>query len=512
MRRWLGRFPWHPFLFALFPPLAFLAWNLGEMRVSEITRSILVCLLLAALLLLLFRALMGDWWRAALAASAMLLLLLTYGQLYEGLKEIGAPASLTRHRYLVPGLAVLAVAVVIGVRRMRSVDTWTHAATAMALILLIGPALGFVRYAAETEGSLAPIPQGCPTPTEQADLPDVYYIVLDAYERGDVLKNLNHYDNQPFLDALRARGFYVAEGSMSNYRHTKTSLAATLNMDFVQDFPTEGARSINSWAVAKRIRDNAVRRSLECLGYRTVALETGFPWTEWTDADYYIQQPSSVGRLMGIVGALTEPEKVFLSTTLVRAVTDGQISLGGLIPAGAIDPRVSHRKRVEFALAELGQLARLPSPKFVFVHIVSPHPPFVFGKNGEVVDAPDETTPGADLKTLYADQVDYLNPRVLEAIDRILNESEEPPIIVIMGDHGYTESNKEEKMSILNAYHLPGGAAAELYPTITPVNSFRLIMDAYFGGQFPLLPDTSYYSDGVDNFDYEVIPNTWSGK
>jgi hypothetical protein len=49
-------------------------------------------------------------------------------------------------------------------------------------------------------------------------------------------------------------------------------------------------------------------------------------------------------------------------------------------------------------------------------------------------------------------------------------------------------------MANLIAYYFPNGGARVLYPTITPVNTFRLVLNTYFGQKFPLLPDASYYS------------------
>ena len=62
-----------------------------------------------------------------------------------------------------------------------------------------------------------------------------------------------------------------------------------------------------------------------------------------------------------------------------------------------------------------------------------------------------------------------------------------------------------ERFPILNAYHLPDGGAARLYPTISPVNTFRVILDRYFGARHDLLPDRSYRASYRDPFRFQPV-------
>ena len=55
-------------------------------------------------------------------------------------------------------------------------------------------------------------------------------------------------------------------------------------------------------------------------------------------------------------------------------------------------------------------------------------------------------------------------------------------------------TNLQDRMRILNAYYLPDGGEEVLYPSISPVNTFRLILNYYFGTSYPLLDDTAYHS------------------
>jgi hypothetical protein len=103
----------------------------------------------------------------------------------------------------------------------------------------------------------------------------------------------------------------------------------------------------------------------------------------------------------------------------------------------------------------------------------------------------------------YRDQVIYLNQRIQEVINLILNTSGSNSIIIIQGDHGpgsrlkwnsREETNLQERMSIINAYYFPDLDYTQLYPGISPVNTFRIILDQYFGTDLGLLEDRSYFS------------------
>ena len=50
----------------------------------------------------------------------------------------------------------------------------------------------------------------------------------------------------------------------------------------------------------------------------------------------------------------------------------------------------------------------------------------------------------------------------------------------------------KQKFGILNAFYLPEVDNDILYPTITPVNTFRVVFNLYFDADFELLPDENY--------------------
>ncbi len=161
-------------------------------------------------------------------------------------------------------------------------------------------------------------------------------------------------------------------------------------------------------------------------------------------------------------------------------------------------------------LADLGRKPDDHRPMFVFAHIMCPHPPFVFNRTGGRGLRMDwgfgdgvSSGQAGDYRQAYREQVGFINSRMPEIIDRILASSKPPPVLVLQADHGpgskldfedAAKTDLRERMSILNAYYLPGAPAGTVYPTITPVNTFRVIFNTYLGANFKLLPDNSFFS------------------
>ena len=106
----------------------------------------------------------------------------------------------------------------------------------------------------------------------------------------------------------------------------------------------------------------------------------------------------------------------------------------------------------------------------------------------------------------------YLNTRLLEFIDHALAESGGNVIIIIQGDHGAPETlHKSRRLAILNAYYLPKGGNQKLYPSISPVNTFRIVFNTYFGTELDLLPDVSYLTSPDYLFDFTFVLETRLG-
>jgi hypothetical protein len=174
------------------------------------------------------------------------------------------------------------------------------------------------------------------------------------------------------------------------------------------------------------------------------------------------------------------------------------------------------RLRVFSLLENIKRLPQRDGKLFVFAHLVVPHLPYTFGPNGEVPAFQGKNATHEEIGAAYVDQVRFVNKEVLDVIDTLIQNSEVPPVIIVQGDHGPLPDLTEEpsqRLPILNAYYLPGIPTDKiLYPSISPVNSFRVVLNSYFGQDLPLLQDQSYFGPEDDRNANQLVPDTCIGQ
>ena len=334
----------------------------------------------------------------------------------------------------------------------------------------------------------------------QREYPNIYYIVLDAYARADVLEDIYKYDNTEFINYLTQKGFYVAGKSRSNYCQTALSLASSLNYTYLNDLAESvDIDNASHHPLTKMIRDNRVFHFLKQYGYRTVIFDaSGWDVVAMKNADIIYNTPR---------WGLNAFHRELVNTTPLFYV------FGRTSVLSTIMQYNYHRSKILYTFDKLREVGNQEGPLFVYAHILVPHQPFVFGANGEQV-VPD-TDPFSIWYTVqmgrkreayveeYTKQLAFVNKMVKEAIDSIISKSSVPPVIILQADHGPAsmlntedsdKTNIKERMSILNAYYFPGNDYEHLYESITPVNTFRIIFNQFFETQYELLKDESFFS------------------
>jgi hypothetical protein len=182
------------------------------------------------------------------------------------------------------------------------------------------------------------------------------------------------------------------------------------------------------------------------------------------------------------------------------------IRLANLVSGGAYDKRRIQYQRVRKKFAKLASLRRQDAPLYVFAHMLLPHDPYVFHPDGRFKTSEESAT--QPIAGNYIDQLIYTNRRIEELIAELLSR-EPQPVIIIQADEGpfpdryildkadfdWRDASDEElrqKFGILNAIYFPDHDYEDLYEGISPVNTFRVVFNKYFGTSLPLVPDRSF--------------------
>ncbi|MCP4565954.1 MAG: LTA synthase family protein [FCB group bacterium] len=500
----------HPLLWAAFPALFLFAQNAREMHLSNLWEPLGLSLIGAACLTLLFSLVFRSFNKGAVLTSLTSILFFSFGHIVDIFPEIDFSlfGGVIDATVIVTALwsTIFTTVLIILIRLRRELEAITKILGQLGLFIIAVQIIqgGYILMnRPETELTA---PTAIDITKQTGPRPDIYFIIMDAFGRADVLRHIYNVNNTAFVESLRQRGFFVADSSRANYPQTVLSLTSTLNLEYLQDLGKFDPRQTHYRPMGALLAKNRIFEIFRKLGYSIVAFQsTGSNYTEVMKADLMLSEADMVNEFQRIL-LLGTPLRYLIATGVTGIESQRQFILSKLDKLAGID--------------------EVDSPKLVFAHIMSPHKPFVFGPEGEFpndewavrIDHGADNVDPAHLQSYikgYAGQVTYISKYLIGVVDDLLDtDTDHPPIIIIQGDHGpksgldrasSVRSDLKEIFSILNAVYLPGLSSQPLYHSISPVNTFRVILNEYFDADFPLLPDNSYFPVEGHPFALELI-------
>ena len=486
----------HPVLFAIFPIAFLFSINLHTLVLEDILVPLSLVIAVSILLWILLRYIFKSTEKSGLLVSVYFALFFTYGHIFFFIDgtEIGG-FEIGRHRFLlIVYAAVFIIASYYFTKTKRKlVNTTTIAnyisATLFVIILVnIGTYYSENNYLYNTDIAVGEYPFNV---TAATTYPDIYYIILDDYGNSKSLAKSFDYDNQEFISLLTNRGFDVAINSYSNYPSTIHSLPSIMNMKYVNYLSEKYHDSNDVHELYNMMDYNLVTQHFKSIGYQTINFDGGNFFEELKIFDQNLCERKFWHKeLWGIIQHYT-----ILGPLSIHKSTD--------------DLR-------EYRLCVFSELPMLQhknaEPIFVFAHIMMPHSPYLFKANGEPQN-PEKVFLELDPvfnRLPYLEQLEFVNKKMEGVIDKLLTESDTPPIIVIQSDHGarmgvddWDTAGSDEKLverifNNFDAYYLPGEKKDLLDEPRTPVNTFRIIFNSYFNGEYNLQENRMYYSNPFD--------------
>ena len=510
----------HPFLIAFFPIIAVYSVNIGLIQLEQFIFPTLLIVGSAFLFFLCLKYILKNRKKAALIVSLAFITFFSFGHVYNMINQDSVgDTDLGSNSILLPIFTILfGVGSFLIIKTKRSLDNATSIVNTISvvfifvIIIMVGietfgcdecliqqdASWEFDFFSDERVDFSSYFEEHSFSISESGSAPNVYYIILDGYPRNDVLKKHLNFDNSEFTDFLKQWGFYVAENSHANYTLSSTSIPSTMNMNYINflaDEIGEDSRDYNP-IIGKDFglyADNQVIKNFKLMGYK-------------------------VGKIGSATIYLHELPLADLSPCYKTVhLMDNRLldAVGNTSMIGYFIERWAEEQQRQIILCDFEELPKISGyfeePVFVWSHIMIPHYPLIFGPNGESVtpgqsiitmNHPEYTSSGWDIKTQFMQQTQFANKKSIEFVDKIL-ENEKQSIIIIQSDHGSafgvnlqdpTDDDAFQKLSNLSAIYFPDEKHREmLTDDRTNVNTFRLVFNSYFGSDYEMLEDRTYW-------------------
>ena len=310
-------------------------------------------------------------------------------------------------------------------------------------------------------------------PGALAEKPNVYHIILDEYTDNEILMKAFNYDNEKFLEFLNKNGFYMPDKSFSTFGSTPDELNLILNMDY----PINRGWVSDSY---QSLKNNKVMSVFSDQNYSIIETNSMMRWKNFSDVDTKLCYDTN-----------------FINSEFLDQVLRKSI-IRYFLEQHHNDTR---RDTVRCTFNELSEIASQSSgPKYIFSHIYVPHPPFLFGPNGENVIPDHREISGLqswENPQGYINQLIYATNQVSIVVKNIV-KNDPTAVIILQGDTGTltgtdtfmtTMKDVYQAHSILYAVRIPDVNNLEY---MVPVNTYRIIFNNYFNMDYEYLEQHSY--------------------
>jgi len=490
--RLLERIPFFYFLLPIFL-LLHIENEYNHLIIYRFVYFEIIQLLIAALLiflgcLLFFR----EMTKGSLFAFGFLLLYYYFCDLKDFLQS-KHPGFFSSYLFLFPILFLVLLLLFILVRKSKSSFRQLFLYLNILLIILVGwECVSFPFRPGKNESDLGDKQkkfskeyQSCASCTK----PDIYYFVFNGYASSAILKSEFAFDN-PMDYLLSLNGFYVTQHSRSNYNLSPYSVGSVLNLDYLPGLKSGPPKSKKDYlSVIATVNQSELFPVLEKEGYKI-----------YNNSIFNIDNiPSSIPSY-----DYWEINQVYARHNIFwKADQDIGWIIRRFLGIGSrnasqrahTDARNRHfQQTIESTLSTIG--TTINQPKFIYSYFMLPNAPYSFDSVGNGNNAKPQPSNWEESRQSYIDQLKYTNLVIKNLVGTILKNRKRPTVIIVQGDRGFhfEEPSKEQRQfENFNAYYFSNEKYIQIKDSVSNVNTFRFVFNAFFDKKLPLLQDTSFF-------------------
>jgi len=313
--------------------------------------------------------------------------------------------------------------------------------------------------------------------------PSVFYLLFDMYPSDTVFHRYFNYDNSALSAFLQQKDFFVTGNAHSLYDETYYSLSSILNLEplsFYADTKIENYKKV--LLSLKNTEHSSLLSAFE---------KAGYSFRNFSVFDLQDQRSPLQFNLNHHI------DNILTSTTFFNRIYNGA-DPDFLLAEKNIDLRFlksswSDNVKKDVATLEidfkqlLDSISKNNKPSFNYFHFMIPHPPLLYDSNGHENKIRDMYFFDGYDKGIekYISYTKYGNKKIKEMVNKIFEKGGKNVVIIIQGDHGFREFAdrlpNEARLGILNAIYLPNKNYSNFNDTMTPVFTFKQILNNQFG-------------------------------
>ena len=453
---------------------------------------------ISAGILLFFICLKLIWKDAGKAAVTTVLcgiVCLFFGDIKYTLSQLPMLRTVAHYKTFIPLLLILFVLFVYKVHRSKQLTRTTLFLNLLFLLYIVIDAISWLSPGGKKTGIFRT--ELKPAGQTSGKRPNIYYILLDCYPspgyQQEMLGIANHY-----LDSnLSSKGFYVVKDARSNYSNTAFSMASTLGLHYLTNLDTVNRMDAyhynRSMAIVKK---SPFIKMIRSSGYSIYNLSI-FDMADQPAIrkDYFLSASGTQLLFYNTMWSCFKRDLLWqINQVNKKLAAEKKIKESKKFFA----PQKVYNLRLLDSLSKFQPVDNDNQPFFLYAHLKMPHFPYFFDENGDPY--PDEAIYTDSLitdKKKFTGYIRYTDQKARELIDTILKRSGGNDIIILQSDHSIADmdwSRKNDAFRNYSAFYFPDKDYRQLYAGMSNVNTFRVILNKYFGQQLPLLPDKSFYT------------------
>jgi len=451
-----------PFLLAFFPSWLLILKNYEEIIFQDILISLII-IAISVIVWVVITKIIKNKNKAALITGVGVGFFFYFGYVQDaldGMMIFNIPINKTSV-LLVISVIIFITSTIYFVKSRRSFESAIKIANVITITLILVVALQFV------------------IPGAYAEKPNVYHIILDEYTDNEILMKKFDYDNEKFIEFLNKNGFYIPNKSFSTFGSTPHELNLILNMDYPVG---------NVWVsdVYQELKTNKVMSVFSDQNYSVIETNSMMRWKNFSDVDTHLCYNTN-----------------FINSEFLDQV------LGKSIIRYFLEQHHNDTRRdiVRCTFNELNEIAlQSNGPTYVFAHLYVPHPPFLFGPNGENIIPDHRGISGLqswENPQGYLNQLIYATNEISTVIKNIV-ENDPNAIIILQGDTGTKTGTDSTSTSLKNHYQYHSILYAVRMPDVKnfentiPANTYRIIFNNHFDMNYEYLEHRIYVVDEND--------------